>query len=426
MAVSYNKTKIGDGIFLTEIADPKYKTNVIRVRFTLPVDPENTGVNFLLMNLLVTSNSEIRSKSRLASKFMGLYGTTISAVGGNVGDYQTLGISLNAIRDRYTIGNEVISEEAVHQLLLCLFSPDLTDGKFSEKYFRLNKQELLDNIAAAINDKRSYAYNKAKEIIYEGEAAAYPDLGTKERAEAITQEDVLRQYKYILESAEIDITVCGGGEIDSAVSMLKEAFVKLERKNVVSVDFRKFSPIKEKPAEKEEYIDIKQNKMFMAYKSDCRDIYLCKVMACILGGSAFSKLFNNVREKLSLCYYCDSYYSDLKGVMLIESGVDSLNIEKTKTAVREQLDSMCRGDITDEELENTKLFIAGNFMSNYDSEWDIAGWYRVQASRGTAYSPEEAAALINAVTREQVIECAKSFREDTVFILRAKEGSADE
>lgn len=430
MAVKYERSELGKGIYLTRITDPKYKSNIIRIRFIVPIDAENSGVNALLMSLLITSNSEIRSRSELSKKLLGLYGTSVGAVWGNVSDHQSLGVTISMIRDRYTIGGEVISEEAVRQLLLCIFSPDLTDGRFNERYFKLRKQELLDNIAATVNDKRSYAFIKAKEVIYEGEPAAVSDLGTKERAEQITQEELLRQYRYLLESASIDVTVCGGGEIDGAVRLLTDAFSKIERKNVVETKYRVFSPVKAEVCEKEELMNVKQSKMFMAYKSDYEDIYVCKVMAALLGGSAFSKLFMNVREKLSLCYYCDSYYQDLKGVMMIESGVDNVNIEKAKSAIREQLEAVCSGDFTDEELENTKLYIGGNFMSNYDSEWDIAGWYRVQSTRGTAYTPEEASALVNAVTREQVIECAKSFREDTVFILKAEldseEGGADE
>lgn len=423
MAVNFERTEIGSGIYLTRITDPKYKSNIIRVRFIVPIDAENSGVNALLMSMLITSNSEVRSRSELSKKLIGLYGTSVGAVWGNVSDYQSLGITISMIRDRYTIGGEVISEEAVRQLLLCIFSPDLTDGSFNESYFKLRKQELLDNIAAAVNDKRSYAYIKAKEVIYEGEPSAVSDLGTKERAEQITRDDLLRQYKYLLESAAIDVTVCGGGEIDGAVQLLIDAFSRMERRNTVDVDYRRFSPLKEETRETEELMDVQQSKMFIAYKSDCRDIYVCKVMACLLGGSTFSKLFMNVREKLSLCYYCESYYQDLKGVMMIESGVDNQNIEKAKNAIREQLEAVCRGEFTDDELTNTKLYIGGNFMSNYDSEWDIAGWYRVQSTRGTAYTPEEAAALVDAVTREQVIECAKSFREDTVFILKAEEVS---
>ncbi|MBQ8966318.1 insulinase family protein [Ruminococcus sp.] len=426
MAVNYNRSEIGKGIFLTRICDPKYKSNIVRVRFITPINKDDLGVNALLMSMLITSNSEIPSRSELSKKLIGLYGTSIGAVWGNVSDLQALGITISTIRDRFTIGGEVISEEAVRQLLLCIFSPDLTDGKFKEKYFRLRRQELLDNIAAAVNDKRSYAFMKAREVIYEGEPAAATDLGSAERAEKITQEDLLRQYDFLMKNAVIDITVCGGGEIDSAVAMLTEKFAGMERGDVPEVVYRKFSPVKNEVCRREEPMDIKQSKMFMAYKSDYEDIYVCKVMACLLGGSAFSKLFMNVREKLSVCYYCDSYYQDLKGVMMIESGVDNSNIEKAQKAITAELEAVQNGDFTDTELENTKLYISGNFRSNYDSEWDIAGWYRVQATRGTAYSPEEAGALINAVTREQVIECAKSFKADTVFILKAEEGSADE
>ena len=426
MAIKYDRSVIGEGITLTQIIDPKYKTNIVRVRFVVPIDPDYTGANSLLMSLLVTSNSEVPSRSELSSKFMGLYGTSIGALSGNISDHQSMGISMNMIMDKYTIDGEKISEEAVRQLLLCVLSPDIKDGKFNENYFRLRKQELIDNIAASVNDKRSYAFSKAKEIIYAGEPAAHTDLGTMERAESLTQEELMAQYRYLLESAEIDLMICGGGEIDSAVDMLREAFSKLERKNVIKAEFRAFSPLKKEVCEKEEYMDVKQCKMFMAYKSDYEDIYVCKLTSWLLGGSAFSKLFANVREKLSLCYSCDSYYSELKGVMLIESGVDAVNIKKAQEAIREQIVAVQTGDFTADELENTKRFVKSNFMANYDSEWDMAAWYRAQESRGTAYTPEEVCDIIDRITAEQVTECAKSFKEDSVFVLKAKEDTADE
>lgn len=426
MSVKYDKKNIGKGITLTCICDPKYKTNMIRVRFVTPIVPDDLGVNAVLMSMLATSNAEIKSRTELSKKFLALYGTSIGAVWGNVGDYQAMGMTVSAIRDRFTIGGEVISEEAVRQLLLCIFEPDLTDGNFNESYFKLRKQELIDNIAASINDKRSYAFMKAKEVIYEGEPTAVPETGTLERAESITREDLLRQYDHLMKHAAIDIMVCGGGEIDGAVGMLTEAFSKMERGDVYEIDYRKFSPAKAELRVKEEDMDIKQSKMFMAYKSECEDIYLCKLTAWLLGGSVFSKLFLNVREKLSLCYNCDSYYNDLKGVMLIESGVDTENIEKAQEAIRAQVKAMKDGDVTEEELENTKRYIKSNFMSNYDSEWDMAGWYRAQDTRGTCYTPEEVCDIIDRITVEQIVECANSFTEDTVFVLKAKGGAADE
>lgn len=426
MSTDYRRESIGEGIALTRIVDKKFKANAIRIRFITPVCEDEAGLNALLVSLLLTSNSEITSRSKLSAKFMELYGTSVGAAWSNVGDYQSVGFSLCPIMDRYTIGGEVISKEAVRQLLLCIFSPDIKDGHFNEKYFELRKQELLDNIAAAVNDKFSYAYSLAKKVIYENEPASFSELGTAERAKSITQEELIAQYHKLLETAQIEITVCGGGEIDEAVDMIKEAFCKTERKDTAEITYRRFSPLKAEIKETCTEMDVAQCKLFMAYKSDCKDIYTCKLFAAMLGGTAFSKLFMNVREKLSLCYSCDSAYLDLKGTLIIHSGVARENIPKLREAAHAQLVAMQEGDFTDELLENSKLYICGGFKSNYDSEWDIAAWYSVQNMRGTCYTPEEVEKIIHAITREDIINCARSFKPDSVFILKAKEGSADE
>lgn len=421
MIEKFERRKIGEGIYLTEIVDPKFKANVVRIRFCMPLDEDNAGANVLTAMLLMTSNAHIRSRSELTKKFAGLYGSSIGTSWGNISDFQQVGFSMSCILDKYTIGGEKVSGEAMRELMRCIFEPDMTEGLFSEKYFALRKQELLDNIRAAVNDKRSYAYQRAKNTIYSGEPAALPELGSYERAEKITREELSERYGYMLKSAAMELTVCGGGEAAEAVEILTEAFGKIKRENVVSPGYRRPSPLKKEPAEVSEPMELKQSKMFMAFKSQCRDIYLCKVFVAMLGGSPFSKLFANVREKLSLCYYCDCAYSELKGTMFIDSGLDNANTDKARAAIMEQLRAMQEGDFTDEELENTKLLLKGGFKSNYDSEWDIAGWYAVQNTRGTSYSPEEVAVLIDKVTREQVVECAKSFELDSVFILKAVE-----
>lgn len=426
MSVSFKRTQIGKGINLNEIYDPKFKPNNIRIKFITRLREDSVCANALLPLLLVTSNSEIKSRTELSQKFAWLYGTSVGAVSNALGDYQVSGFSTSPIGDKYTMGVEIISTEVVRQLLLCILSPDLTDGKFNENYFRLRKQELIDNIAAAVNEKRSYAFLKAKADIFEGEPAAISPSGTLELAQKISQEDVLRQYKYLLRSAAIEITVCGGGGIDEAVVMIKDAFSKLERENVEEIVYRTNSPVKDSVREVCEKMSVNQSKMFMTYKSDYQDIYVCKLFTMLLGGTPFSKLFSNVREKLSLCYYCSAMYMDLKGTLVIDSGVETQNIQKAREAIERQLEAVCRGEFTDEELENTKLYICGAFRSNYDSEWDTAGWFEAQNTRGTSYTPDEVAEIIRGITREQVIECAKSFKADTVYILRPEEDCSNE
>ena len=190
---------------------------------------------------------------------------------------------------------------------------------------------------------------------------------------------------------------------------------------VEKIDYRHNSPAKAEPVYRELKMQVSQSKMVMAFKSDYEDIYTAKLFCMLLGATPFSKLFANVREKMSLCYYCSSAYADRKGTLFIDSGVESCNIEKAKKAIEEQLEAICNGDFTDEELENTKKSLCGGFKSNYDSIYDIMGWYAAQNTRNTAFAPEEINERIAKLTREDIISCAKTFKPDTVFVIRGEE-----
>jgi predicted Zn-dependent peptidase len=140
------------------------------------------------------------------------------------------------------------------------------------------------------------------------------------------------------------------------------------------------------------------------------------------GGTPFSKLFANVREKLSLCYYCQAAIVECKGAMLVDSGVEPGNEQKAEQEILNQLESLRAGDFTDEEIENTKKYLIGAYLSNYDSSEDLNSWYFFQFARGTNDSPKDAIEKINAATREDIINSANSFKLDTVYTLTPSGG----
>ena len=404
MAVSYSREELGRGISLTRIYDKKFKSNCVKIAFISPLDEKTACVNAMLQTVLVTSNAEIPSRTKLTSTLTGLYGSSIGTNCGTIGDYQSVGLSASFIGDDYTIDGEVISVQVVRQLLNCLLRPHLVDGKFCEKYFTLRKQELIDAIVATVNDKRGYALLQAKKVIFEGEPAAVSAIGTVELAE------------------NIKITISGGGNTAAAEKLIRDEMAALIRVSPVEkIDYRHNSSAKAEPVYRELKMQVSQSKMVMAFKSDYEDIYTAKLFCMLLGATPFSKLFANVREKMSLCYYCSSAYADRKGTLFIDSGVESCNIEKAKKAIEEQLEAICNGDFTDEELENTKKSLCGGFKSNYDSIYDIMGWYAAQNTRNTAFAPEEINERIAKLTREDIISCAKTFKPDTVFVIRGEE-----
>ena len=168
-------------------------------------------------------------------------------------------------------------------------------------------------------------------------------------------------------------------------------------------------------------MELSQSKMILGFRTAVaepdEDVMAMRLMCSVLGGTAHSKLFCNVREKLSLCYYCSSSYIRQKGIMLVESGVERENIEKAKEAILGEIKAMQNGDITDEEIKATKLSMCNAFYSACDTVGGISSYYLSQMLDGGVYTPQQACDKVNAVTKEDVIRCANKLTLDTVFTL---------
>ena len=93
MAVSYSREELGRGISLTRIYDKKFKSNCVKIAFISPLDEKTACVNAMLQTVLVTSNAEIPSRTKLTSTLTGLYGSSIGTNCGTIGDYQSVGLS---------------------------------------------------------------------------------------------------------------------------------------------------------------------------------------------------------------------------------------------------------------------------------------------------------------------------------------------
>ncbi len=152
----------------------------------------------------------------------------------------------------------------------------------------------------------------------------------------------------------------------------------------------------------------------------------CTILSGLFGGTPVSKLFTNVREKMSLCYYCASAYVHSKGTILVDSGVENENVGILTEEVINQLDMIKKGDFTDEELTNTKLALINNIKSVSDSPSSLIGWYFAGYYKGNIISPEQGIKDILSVTREQLTEAANSFSLDTVYVMAGNEKSVSD
>ena len=420
MPINYNREKIADGIHYTTIINKRLKTNYFIVHLVTELSEKTASLNAIIPAVLSATNAKLPTITDFSKKLSSLYGASLRGCAAKSSDNQDLVISAACINNRYCFDGEKITEELAGILADCLTDPHLEGGAFFESDFALKKRELLDDIDAEINEKRSYAFKRANQSIFKGEPAALSAKGDKEQAEKITAASAYEQYKKLLETAQIEIFLVGAEECGECKKILTDALLKINR-NYGGDNFSKLSTLKSEVCRVTEPHDVAQSKMFMAFKTDYEDYPAMRLMLAIYGATPISKLFMNVREKLSLCYYCSSMYNDRKGVVYVDSGIEHSNAKKAEAEILNQLEAMKKGDFTDEEFDNARKAIVNVWKGTTDGARTIADWYFNQMDKKEISSPEEMIEKLMKVTREDVVAASNSLKLDTVYVLTGKE-----
>ena len=399
MPINYNRERLADGIHYTTIINKQLKTNFIVIHMLTELSEENAALNAIIPTVLTYSNAEITDNKELNAKLHSLYGANLGGYYSKYGDTHNLMLSASCINDRYCLEGEKITEELAAITADCLTKPHLEGEAFCEKAFALKKQELLDFIDSEIN---------------------VPISGSREQAEKLTAADAYKQYKKLLKTSQTEVFFIGAEPNEECKKILSDALLKIDRE-YAGDNFTEKSPTKAEVCRVTEPHDVAQSKMIIAFKTDCDNIEVMDLMLAVYGATPFSKLFMNVREKLSLCYYCASGHNSLKGTVYVDSGVEHTNTGKAEAEILNQLEAMKKGDFTDEELENSRRTIINNIKGINDNPQSIGHWYFHRIYENDIYSPEEYIERVKKVAREDVIAAANSLKLDTVYVLTGKE-----
>lgn len=429
MTVAYERKQLAEGIFSTTVVDKKFKSNQIRVRFLTPLSPETAAEQALAVGMLSMCCKKYPTLAALSARRAELYGTGIGSDITRSGDLQVLSLSVSAIDSRYALEGEDVNALALELLLGCLFEPNAENGAFEESMFRIRKKDLLDTILAEINNKRGYAISQARKLMFEGESAAYAAYGELKEAEMVTAESAYRAYCRLLEEAQIELYFIGGSAQPEAEAKLLDAFSKI-RRAPRSVEFLTPSPCKAEVRCAEEQLDVEQSKLVLALKYDYTNPLMMRLMNTVLGGgSTVSKLFVNVREKMSLCYYCASSLAPTKRTLLIDSGIAIEKREIAQQAILDQIRAICDGDFSEEDIDNAARTISDDIGAVGDTPSSWVGWYFDRLTMNEFITPQEmldrlSAALApenRAETRAEIIKAAKSLKLDTVYLMQQRE-----
>ncbi len=425
MSALNNRRSIAEDVYFTSVTDKKFKVNKVNVIFISKLS-ENAAVNAVIPRIISKCNEKFDTMAKLNRRLAELYETSINWSVRADADYQFCELSASVLADKFALDGEQILKEATKILIDCIFHPYLENGAFPAQSLELEKQNQIDDNDAEINDMTHYAYLKGYEEAFRGEPAEIRWGGTNEQVSAITSEDAMNAYRRIISEMRTEIICVGESDFDGIAEMFAEAFSGIERRPM-GLPKASVSTPKKEVSRTIENLDIEQSKLVMFFKTPIRDKYKLLVMQMLYGGTETSKLFLNVRENMSLCYFCFSRLGFAKGFVSTECGVDRKNLEQTEKECLNQLSDIVKGDFTDDDIMHTKLDITNNLLTVRDTVGGIASHTLLCILfPENAFSIEEAVEEVNSVTREDIIEAAGSLTLDTVFVLSSKGGAENE
>lgn len=407
-----------EGLF---IANNRFNTTSVSFNFYLPMLKETVAENALLPFILTSCSKDYPSFTALNLKLNKLYGARLDSSCEKYGDCQLLRMSISVIDDRFSFDSDSLLKQASELLLNLIFNPSVENGAFLENDVEREKRKAVEHIKGEIAEKRIYAKNRLISEMFAGTPYGIPKCGTVDDVLKVTPQSLYKAWQNMLETAFIRIHVVGAAVPQRFFEDIKNKFETVNRHDIADCKVCKPAVPAKKVNTVFEKMDVKQGKIVMGFSCDMYgddDLSLPLLVMCdIFGGGPYSRLFTNVREKMSLCYYCSASSVRYKGLLTVDSGVEVDNADKAITEILNQLEVMQKGEFTDSEFESSIKSICDSLNTYYDSQGALDLWYALKVNAQNIYSPQDIIEKIKQITKEDVIYAARGVKLHTVYKL---------
>ena len=411
------------------IPSARFKTTRVSLTFYLPLDAGTVSGYAMLPYLLSRSTAAYPDSRSLNARLDTLYGAAVFADADKLGDLQVLRLGISFIDDRYAPVGEAPADACSALLRDLVFAPAADEGGFLAQNFQKEQRLFLERIDGELNDKRTYAKSRCEAAMCADEPYGVPKYGTRKDAEALTRARVYDLWKELLRTAFVRVQVISSAPAGDIFARFRDAFGALDRAPA-SLPQAAVTAARQEAQTVTERLSVAQGKLVLGFRtvqagSDADTIPLM-VFSDLFGGGPYSRLFANVREKLSLCYYCAARVNRRKGILLVDSGVEFANMQKAEEEILRQFGIMQRGEFSAEELDASKRSLADSARSVLDAQSATDRWYADRAFEAQPLSPEEFAAHVESVTAAHVTAAAQGFSLDTVYQLKGREDAGNE
>lgn len=418
------ETEIKKGIKMHCIKTDKFKTNLIAVFLTTKLNRENVTKNALVSTVLRRGSKNMQTQEDISKQMEEMYGASFDCGLDKTGDNQVLKFYIEVLNDNFLPRtNEDLLESAVKNMLEIVFDPYTENESFKEEYVEQEKNNIQKIIEGKIDNKARYALDRCIEEMYKNQPFGLYKFGYIEDLKNLNGKNLYEYYKKLIDECKIDIFVSGNidDEIEKKIS---------ENENIQKLVSREANYVQPMIANKEikdkenivtESMEVTQGKLVLGLDVDIdkEDLkYDTLIYNSLLGGTATSKMFQNVREKAHLAYVASSSYLRNKNNIFINCGIDIPNYEKALELIREQIEDMKKGDFTEEEIQNAKKGIIATIKTIEDEQDTEVSYYFGQELFNQKVSVKEYIEKIEKVNKKNIIDIANKITINTIYFLK--------
>ena len=421
--MEYKITDIKEGIKLHTINTNKFETNIIAVFLTTPISRETVTYNAVISSILRRGSKTMPTQEQISKDLEEMYGASFDCGLDKTGDNHIIKFYLESINDNFLPQNEDnMLKISVEKLLDIVCNPVTENDGFKNEYLEQEKANIKQIIEGKKDNKAQYAMTRCVEEMYKDKPFGLYKYGYSEDLDKINSQNLYEYYQKLLNECKIDIFVSGNLTEDVNSYIVQNEHIKNLQERTPNYAKSKLEA-KEKVEINTvtENMEVTQGKLIIGIDVNVEnedEKYYTLVYNSILGGTANSKLFQNVREKESLAYVANSTYLRYKSNIFIKSGIEIKNYEKALSKIKEQLEDMKNGNFTDEDMNNSKKTIISTIKSIDDEQDTEITYFLGQELTDNKTTLEEYMKAVENVTKEDVVNIANKVSINTIYFLR--------
>lgn len=420
--MEYKVKEIKDGIKLHLINNDKFKTNLISVFLTTELNRENVTKNALIPAVLRRGSETMPTQEDISREMEEMYGASFNCGIDKRGDNQVLKFYMETVNDNFLPDNsENMLEKSINKILEIIFRPLIRDNSFYEEYVEQEKENLKQIIQGKIDNKANYAIERCIEEMYQDKPFALYKFGYIEDLENINGKNLYAYYKKLINNSKIDIFVSGivGEDIIEKIETNSEVIALAQREPIYAKPSLNVEVNNDGKVVKDS-MSITQGKLVLGLNVNVDNFdqqFDVMIYNSILGGTASSKLFQNVREKASLAYTAGSNFMKVKNIILVRCGIEIKNYDKALKIVKEQLEQMKDDEFTDQDVEIAKKSLIDSIQTIDDEQDTEILYFFGQEFSEEPLDIQQYIERIKRITKMEVLNVAKKINIDTIYFL---------